>query len=175
MKEALDKAGIKRYIPTKHAIDRARLRFGIDAGMVGEWINEMMGTAKYIGANGSYTSIYDSDDIRLIIDERTNAVVTVHSAIRAEFLRPTLEREKRKLKRFYTRTIRKIELEYAEALQELAEMAINRARAKNPQTRKLIAERMDSKQEEISDYVSEIERFNDEYKTKVHAIEVIAE
>src|SRR5690625_6194389 len=94
---------------------------------------------------------------------------------RSDFLRPTLEREKRKLERLYTRNIRKLELKYAESLKELADMAINRARARNPNTRAIISDRMADKQEDIDGIVSEIERLEDERKAKVRAIEVISE
>src|SRR5690625_1958703 len=178
MKTALELAGIKRYVPTEHAISRASLRYGVKPSEAIDWIGERMKDAKYIGKSGgnAYASVYESiDGIRLVVDDRTNAVITVLSDITADFLRPTLEREKRKLERLYTRNIRKLGLKYAESLKELADMAINRARARNPNTRAIISDRMADKQEDIDGIVSEVERLEDERKAKVRAIEVISE
>ena len=176
MKTAMEIAGIKpEYMPTTHAIDRAKARFGIDEEVVREWINKMMGTAKFIGRNDGGKSLYKSGDVRLVVNDSTRTVITVHHDVSTDFLRPALERELRKLKRLYTRNIRALELEYAEAMRELADMAVNRARARNPHTREIIAGRMSDKQAEIDGLVREIERSQDEWQAKVRAIEVIAE
>src|SRR5699024_11909550 len=104
-----------------------------------------------------------------------NTCITVLGDTATDFLRPALDRELRKLNRFYTRSIRQTELEYAHALRELSDMAINRARARNPKTRELIAERMSDKQADIDGLLTNIERMNDEWKAKKRAIEDIAE
>jgi len=166
---------IAKYNPTKHAVDRARLRFGIESGKVVEWIDGLMRKATYISSTGKNGLMYEADDIRLVIDAVTSEVITIHSAIKTDFLRPTLEREMRKLRREHTRNKRTMELLYAEALQEFAEMAVNRAKARNPQTRELISGRMSDKQAEIDDYVAHIQRLEDEYESKVRAIELISE
>ena len=176
MKTAKEIAGIKpEYMPTTHAIDRARARFGIDEEVVREWINGLMGTAKFIGRNDGGKSLYKSGDVRLVVNDSTRTIITVHHDVSTDFLRPALERELRKLKRLYTRNIRALELKYAEAMRELADMAVNRAKARNPETRALIGERMTEKQSEIDSRINEIERMNDEYSSKKRAIELIAE
>lgn len=175
MQSALQSAGKAVYTPTRHAIERARLRFGIDAEHVSEWINAMMAQAERIGTSGAKGVVYKSEDVRIVVDETTGLVITLHPELDAGFLKPALERERRKLNRLYTRRIRKHELAYAEALQELASMAINRARARNPHTREIIADRMSDKQSEIDGLVREIERLQDDWQAKVRAIEVIAE
>src|SRR5690625_3133306 len=124
-----------RYQPTKHAIERAELRFGITPDNAADWFNELMRKAKYVASNGKNGLVYQVDDIRLVVDGMTNAIITVHDSLSADFLKPALERELRKLKREYTRLIRKLELEYAESLQEIGDMAVNRAKARNPKTR----------------------------------------
>src|SRR5690625_5057816 len=164
-----------RYQPTKHAIERAQLRFGIDPDKCARWVNQLMREAKYIASNGANGLVYQADNIRIIVDGVTDAIITVHDELRADFLRPILKREKRKLHRLYTPKIRRKELEYAEALQELANMAVNRAKARNPKTRETIAEKMMDKRADISRIVRTIERLNDDWRTKVRAIEVIAE
>lgn len=175
VKEAFKDAGLAKYIPTRHAIDRARIRFGINAEHVTDWINAIMEDAKFVSHNGRNGLIYESEDVRIIIDETTNAVITVHHALSTSFLRPALEREKRKIDRIYTRQKRALELQYAEALRDLSEMAINRARARNPKTRELIADRMANMQTDIDGFVHEIERVDDEHKAKIRAIELIVE
>src|SRR5690625_4100465 len=94
-----------RYSPTCHAIERARMRFGVKSEKVTEWINEVMKGAKYVASQGKNRLLYESSDgnIRIIVDANTRAVVTVHHALRMDFLRPTLEREIRKIKRESTR------------------------------------------------------------------------
>lgn len=164
-----------QYTPTKHALDRANLRFGIEPHRVAEWVNDLMRGAKYVASNGKNGLVYENDGVRLVIDGTTRAVITVHHALSTAFLHPVLERELRKIKREYTSKIRLLERSYAEALRELADMAINRAKARNPQTRDLISERMTDKQSEIDRFVRSIERMSDEYKAKQRAIELIAE
>ena len=57
----------------------------------------------------------------------------------------------------------------------MADMAVNRAKARNPHTREIIAGRMSDKQAEIDGLVREIERSQDEWQAKERAIEVISE
>jgi len=163
-----------RYQPTKHAIERAELRFGIAPESAVNWFNELMRKAKYVASNGKNGLVYQVDDIRLVVDGMTNAIITVHDALSADFLKPVLERELRKLKREYTRAIRKLELEYAEALKEIGEMAINRARARNPKIRELIEGRIRDKQAYADGVTRRIERLQDEWQRKERAIEVIS-
>ncbi len=166
---------MSKYIPTTHAIERARIRFGITSEAVTEWINAMMQDAKLITTNVNKSLVYEAEDVRIIIDGRTNAVITLHHALRTDFLRPALEREIRKLKRESTRRIRMTERNLAEAYAELAERMMNFANARNPQTRKLIEGRIESIQADISDLERHIERLKDEVKAKIRAIELITE
>src|SRR5690625_3665919 len=167
----------KEYVLTTHAIDRARARFGVTVDKVNEWANGLMKKAKFIGQSNESASVYASEDgeIQLIVNEEKGVIVTVHHSVRADFLRPVLEREKRKLARKYTPAIRKNELAYAEALREIADMAVNRARACNPNTRELIAGRMADKQAEAEAVVRKIERLESEWQAKKRAIELMIE
>lgn len=173
MKTAMQVAGIARYQPTRHAIDRARLRFGIETEKVANWINDKMTKAKRVGVSGAKGVDYLADGVRLVVDEVNGLVITLHSELSADFLKPALERELRKIKREYTRSIRKMELAYAETLKEIAEMAVNRARACNPETRDIIAEKMADMQMIANEQVRRIERLADEKQAKIKAIEVI--
>src|SRR5690625_4402966 len=172
---AFNNAGITKYIPSIHAIERARLRFGVEPARAVDWINDLMKNAEYLTSNAKNQAIYLFDGGRIVIDTTDNTVITLYNEAKTDFLRPVIEREKRKLYRNYTRQSRKIERLYAESLRELAEMAVNRANARNPKTRELIAERIADKQAEIDGLVSEIERSQDDYKAKIRAMEVISE
>src|SRR5690625_3369103 len=166
-----------RYSPTSHAIERARMRFGVKTEKDTEWINEVMQGAKYVASQGKNRFLYESSDgnNRIIVDANTRAVVTVHHARRIDFLRPTLEREIRKIKREGTRQIRATERNLAEAYAELAERMRNFANARNPQTRKLIESRIEETQADMDDYKRHIERMKDAMQEKIRAIELIAE
>jgi len=166
-----------RYSPTCHAIERARMRFGVKSEKVTEWINEVMKGAKYVASQGKNRLLYESSDgnIRIIVDANTRAVVTVHHALRMDFLRPTLEREIRKIKRESTRQIRATERDLAEAYAELADKMMNYANARNPHTRELIEGRIDRLHADIRGLKRNIERLKDEVNAKVKAIELIAE
>ena len=159
-----------RYSPTSHAIERARMRFGIKSEKVTEWVNDIMKGAKYVAAQGKNRLLYESSDgnIRIIVDANTSTVITVHHALRMDFLRPALEREIRKIKREGTRQIRAAERNLAEAYAELAERMRNFANARNPKTRELIESRIEETQADIDDYKRHIERMKDEVKAKVN-------
>ena len=166
-----------RYSPTSHAIERARMRFGIKSEKVTEWVNEVMKGAKYVASQGKNRLLYESSDgnIRIIVDANTRAVVTVHHALRMDFLRPALEREIRKIKREGTRNIRALERSLAGQYARLAEQMTNYANARNPQTRELVGGRMAETERHIEGTRRKIERLEDETKAKIKAIEVIAE
>lgn len=175
MKTALEVAGFKRkYTPTRHTIDRARLRFGIPSESVADWINGLMSEAKYVAANGK-RSIYEAGDIQIIVDSTTQAVITVHHALRTDFLRPALEREIRKIRREYTRKIRATERKLAGQYRRLGEQFVNFSNARNPQTRALIGERIEQTENIIEGVKQGIERMKDDMQAKIKAIELIAE
>src|SRR5699024_2766832 len=173
--EALNDAGITKYYLTKHAYDRAKLRFGIDPEHAPEWVNEKMKEARLLDTNDDKCDVYEDEGIRFVIDPKKNAVVTMHSNATASSLRPIINRELRKLERNYGPQSRKLERVYAELLQELADIAMNRSRAKNPDTRRLITERMQNKQREIDEVVTNMERVYDEYKSRKKALEIIVD
>src|SRR5690554_3421198 len=160
-----------KYVPTRHALDRARVRFGIESDKVAEWINELMQGAKYVASNGRNGLTYEKDGIRIVVDGTTNAVITLHHTLRTDFLRPALEREMRKIKRESTRQTRELERRLAKAYALLSERMMNYANARNPQTRELISERIDDVNSYINELESEIERLKDETQAKLRAIE----
>jgi len=133
-----------------------------------------MSEAKYVAANGK-RSIYEAGDIQIIVDSTTQAVITVHHALRMDFLRPALEREIRKIKRESTRKIRATERQLAGQYRKLGEQLVNFSNARNPQTRELIGERIEQTENTIEGVKRSIERMKDEMNAKIRAIELIAE
>src|SRR5690625_4566487 len=99
MQSALQSAGKAVYTPTRHAIERARLRFGIDAEYVTDWINAMMAQAKRIGTSGAKGVVYKSEDVRIVVDETTGLVITLHPELDAGFLKRSDERRVRIVRR----------------------------------------------------------------------------
>lgn len=160
---------------TSHALERARLRLGVQADKALTWINDLMKKAKYISAQGDHRLIYENGDVRIIVDTRNNMVVTVHHALRMDFLKPSLEREIRKLKREYTKSIRTSERHLSNHYRKLGEQMKNYANARNPQTRELIGNRIEETKSAIDGITGSIERKKDELQAKIKAIEVIME
>src|SRR5690625_7651196 len=95
MQSALQSAGKAVYTPTRHAIERARLRFGIDAEHVTERINAIMAQAKRIGTSGAKGDVYKTEDARVVVEETNGRVITMHPERDAWLRKPTCEREKR--------------------------------------------------------------------------------
>lgn len=171
---ATKKAPSKTYYPTTHAMDRISMRFGVDVSEVAAWVNDKMAKATFIKENKRGQSEYRNEGVRFIVDDKNGAIVTVYSEVSTNFLRPVLERELRKMHRKHTRKVRQMEHDQAEALAKYAEMAMNKAKARNPETRDLIAERMAEVWAIIEGYNMRIDREADEYKSKVRAVELIA-
>lgn len=166
----------ERYYPTNHAIERVVLRFGITADKALKWVNDKLLSAKYVTAqsDGS-TIVFENGDARFVVNGKNNTVVTVHHSTRLDFLRPTLEREIRKIRREYTRELRHMERSLAGQYRKLGEQMANYANARNPNTRALIGERIEMTESAIEGMKRKIERIKDEMETRIRAIEVISE
>lgn len=167
--------GVKKYYPTRHAVDRLALRFGVGSAKASAWVNDKMKNAVYVGSNGRNGLTYESGEYRLVIDDKTGAVITVHSKISTDFLSEALAREMRKIKREHIRNVRKTEKRRAYCYTELAEMMLNHANARNPNTRKIIESRINAKENQIKQMTQNIERMKDEHKQRERAAELIAE
>lgn len=163
------------YTVSHHAMERARLRFGIEGHRVVDWINGVMAKAKYVSEQGGGRLMYEHEDMQIIVGDKTRKVITIHPNTRLDFLRPALEREARRLKREATRNIRAAERRLAKEYKELGERIVNYANAKNPNTREIVAEGVQQKEAQIKQIKIEIDRMEDELTAKVKAIEVITE
>lgn len=174
---------------TRHAEQRAVERLGVEPVQARNHLKLLFQSAYYQGTTPSprgMTRIYDhhKSSTRLIVSAGGSKIITVYKMpeglskpfakdVDTEFLRPVLTRELRKIKRLHTRDVRSKEVLHAEALQEMAEMVLNRAKARNPNTRELIAERIAEKQQQMQALAEEIKRLNDDYAAKIEAIEAI--
>lgn len=173
------KTGTKRrggkYVPTKHALDRVKLRFGIPVEQAADWFGDFMNKAEYVASSGRHRNIYEKDGIQAVVDTRNNAIVTIHNEVRIDFLRPVFEREIRKLSREGTRKIRMLERKLSKRYAKLSESVLNYANACNPNTRKNIGESIRMIERNIAELTTEIERAKDDNNAKIKAIEVLAE
>lgn len=163
-----------RYTLSKHALDRLKLRFGVKASKAAEWINNKMKNAKYVSTSGN-RMLYEHGGVQIVIGAKDKKVITIHHEIRTDFLRPTLEREIRKLKRETTRLVRIKERQLAESYAEMGAALMNFANARNPMTREGIGEKIDDMNKNIEAIVGEIGAMNDGLNAKIKAIEVIME
>src|SRR5699024_4407320 len=148
---------------------------GIESGRGGEWFNDRMAKANYVTSQGGERILYEADSVQFIVGDKSRTVITVHPATRLDFLRQTLEREVRKIRRENTPDIRAVERTLGGQYARLAEQLTNYANARNPQTRELVGGRMEETERHIEGTRRKIERMEDEVKAKVKAIEVIAE
>lgn len=165
-----------RYSLTNHAIDRVRVRFGYGAQDAVNWINELMKEAKYVteGHNGSL--IYESDcGVRMYVNGVNNSIITVHSEISTAFMNPVLDREARRLKRQFTKDVREVELELAMIDKRYADMSMNFARARNPETRELIEGRMVKVSNERTRKALSIGVMKSKNESKIRAIDMMIE
>lgn len=162
-----------KYKATKHAANRARLRFGIRPSDFEGWVNDLMRDAKYVSANGDSKLIYEADGKQIVVDDKANYIITIHSELNTDFLNKALEREASRIKRETTRSIRVMEKKMAEHYNELAEHMTNYARACNPNTRDIIRGKSVNVRREIESIESEIKRIKDDLKAKLGTIELI--
>lgn len=176
----------RTYKLTRHAVERTIKRLGVPENHAHNHVNQLMQSAYMQGIVPSKygpARVYDhhKTNTRIIVSEDGSTVITVYKheersvldVVKADFLRPTLERELRKVKRESTRQIRAAERSLAKVYAELAERMKNFANARNPHTRDLIQERIWEAEEAIDEIKRNIERMMGEYETKVEAIEVI--
>lgn len=144
------------YTPTLHAIERAHHRLGVEPTQSKRWFNDIMRKASFLFTQKSgrnTQAIYETDEVRLIVDTDNKTVVTIYPKLDTSILKPVFEREERRIKREVTRNIRRHELAIAELTVDKGNRMIAYARARNPQTRELI-------QRGIDDIVTQIEGIN---------------
>jgi uncharacterized small protein (DUF1192 family) len=155
---------------TNHAIERAleRLKSPQEQAktQVSNWLKTLMQTATYVGDKGN-GRIFDHPNTRtrLVLDKNKDVIVTVYgmddvepseevtfsieeSAKHSEStvmskVRATIRRELTKAQRQFTREFRTLAERQALVQIEIAQLTLNKARAKNPNTQARIQSNID--------------------------------
>lgn len=166
---------MSKYTPTHHAMERAKIRLGITTDQASEWFSNFMRKSKYVSSSGRFRMIYEKDGIQAVIDNRNNAIVTIHNELKIDFLQPVLEREVRKLRREGTRQMREAERRLSAMYEEMAVKMKNYANACHPETRDNIGKAIEGMQKSVLEILTDIERGEDEVRAKIKAIEVLAQ
>src|SRR5690606_23228774 len=173
-----------KYNPSVHAVERVRQYFGVMEDSAKNFVNQLMGVAKYVTtqADGKHVYKHEGKDAMLVVDTKTNTIITVlpphgkglrnHANIDTSILKPIFDREYRRIKREVTRNVRQHELAIAQLTVEMGERMIAYARARNPKTRDLIQRDIDEIQTAISGHEAAITREQDRLTNFVKATEV---
>jgi len=157
---------------TNHAIERALERLESPQKQmkshISAWLRQLMTTAIYVGdkSNGR-GRIFDHPNTgtRLILDMKDDVIITVYGINDAEptediklsideiakfsestvmsKARATIKRELTKAKRQFTKEFRTLAERQALVQIEIAQLTLNKARAKNPKTQSLIQAQID--------------------------------
>lgn len=165
------------YTPTLHAIERAHHRLGIDPAQSQRWFNDIMRKASYLftqKAGKNTQAIYETEDVRLIVDTDSKTVVTIYPKLDTSFLKPVFQREERRIKREVTRNVRKHELTIAELTVDKGERMLAYAKAKNPKTRAIIKRDIDAFKAKIDGHLAAITREHDRLDNFARATGVYA-
>jgi hypothetical protein len=145
-----------KYNPSVHAVERIRQYFGIMEDSAKNFANQLMESAKYVTTQTDGKCVYkhDAKDVMIVVDTKKNVIVTVlppngegnntkqvvvkpkvsgYNAI-IEKAREVITKEIAKARRQFTKETRKLTLTEAEIGFEIATLALNKARARNPLT-----------------------------------------
>lgn len=153
-----------KYNPTVHAVEQARIRFGIAEEHAKNWFNQLMETAIYVTTQDSDRVIYkhSGKDAMLAVNPIKKTIITIlpphgkgeHTKVDVtpkfsvtnfiiEKARTTIQREIAKTKRQFTREFRTLAERQALVQIEIAKLTLNKARAKNPNTQARIQANID--------------------------------
>jgi hypothetical protein len=168
-----------RYTPTLHAIERAKLRYGISAEQATKWFNDIMAKARYIVSqtvNGKSQLVYEYEGKRLIIDDKTQKIITItpiasESTI-VEKVKTVVNREYRKAQREFKRKQRALNLQIAELNLEIAKLAVNKAKARSPKIQAIIQAKIDVLKTKISELETTLTKSADELETIKRSAEI---
>lgn len=173
---------MKQYKITKHAIDRAIERLGCpsESDAVNR-LNQLAQSAFYVGdiphERGGRVRVCDhvKKRVRLIISH-SDEIITVYpfdevaGAVKANSRTPLsdkvtsfVSKELRKAETQFKRLSRRAEIEMAELGMELAQLALNKAKAKSPKVKAAIADRIRDKNALLSEISERVEREADQF------------
>ncbi|MGL3988387.1 hypothetical protein [Bacillus paralicheniformis] len=131
---------MKQYEVTKHAIDRAVERLGVLRSVAPNHLVQLMQTAVYVGSNpdkrGGRQEVYDHHKSRVRFIVYKNKIVTVYKmpepldAIPDE-MKTALRRKANAMIRRIKRETRALNVQLAEKNLEIAQLELNRAKARS--------------------------------------------
>jgi len=144
------------YNPSVHAVERIRERFGIMEENAKNFVNQLMAVAKYVTTQPDGKVVYKhaGRDTMIVVDERTKTIVTVKPPVtlKAQLsasnpfykdITATIKRELTKAQRQFTKEFRSLSESQALVQIEIAQLTLNKARAKNPKTQSVIQANID--------------------------------
>lgn len=169
-----------RYTPTLHAIERAKLRYGISAEQATKWFNDIMAKARYIVSqtvNGKSQLVYEYEGKRLIIDDKTQKIITITPALSTvspivEKVKTIVDREYRKAQREYKRKQRALNLRIAELNFEIAKLAVNKAKARSPKVQAIIQTKIDGLKAKVNEIETTLAKLVDDLERIKRSAEI---
>ncbi|MBX6360520.1 MAG: hypothetical protein IRZ03_10635 [Acidobacterium ailaaui] len=162
-----------RYTPTLHAIERAKLRYGISAEQAMKWFNDIMAKAKYVTSSqrsdGRISLIYEYNGKRLVVDGDNRKIITITpTEISAtpivDKVKTVVQREYRKIQREYKRKQRSLNLQIAELNIEIAKLALNKVKARSPKIQAIIQTKIDDLKAKVNEIETTITKLADEFE-----------
>lgn len=146
-----------KYNPSVHAVERIRERFGVMEEHAKNFANQLMEIAKYVTTQPDGKVVYKNADrdTMIVVDERTSTIVTVlppaNVQARIDVGNPfykditaTIKRQLTKAQRQFTREFRSLSESQALVQIEIAQLTLNKVRAKNPKTQASIQTNIDA-------------------------------
>lgn len=151
-------------MPTVHAIERFREYYGIKEVNAIDFANEIMADAHYIMKQPDGKRIYQNDeyDSMIALDPKVDRIITVlpsaekRKEIESREVNPysgdnvflsafqsTVKRELSKARRLYIREYRRLTEEIAVIGVDIAQLTLNKARARSPITQEHIQRKID--------------------------------
>lgn len=144
-----------KYNPSVHAVERIREYFDVQEDGAKRFINEAMRKSKYVTTQADGKLVYKNaeHDAMIVVNATSNTVVTVlppkgrgksnaYTLQETRFngaITATIRREMAKARRAYVRETRRLSEEIAIIGLEIAQLTLNKARAKSPVTQRHIS------------------------------------
>lgn len=152
-----------KYNPSVHAVERIRQYFGIMEDGAKSFVNEAMRKAKYVTTqrDGNLVYKYEDKDAMIVVDDKTNVVITIlppngkgkhnktdslklsQDNVFISAFQATIKRELTKARRIYIRETRSLAEEIAVLGVDIAQLTLNKARARSPITQGHIQRKID--------------------------------
>ncbi|MFE7820550.1 hypothetical protein ACFU1R_20335 [Priestia megaterium] len=150
---------MKKYIPRRHAIERAVSRFGVKPEQAENWINQIMQAAKFVGIDKGNEN-YLHKDKRIVVNG--NYVITIIETKDITFnsqVVKAIQKEIAKAERVHKKLDKEFAVRIAQLSIEQAQLTLNSLRAKSPKVISSIQTKLDAVN-------SELQSLNEERRNK---------